>query len=103
MGNKQTIEIHDVEKKIYTEEQQKLFERFLNNPFTQFDKNDKKIKVAIPLKYGCTHVYPMVNEYLLIKSFDVDVIGDEVFFSTLKEAVEIADKGKENLKQLFLN
>jgi hypothetical protein len=103
MGNKQTIEISKVEKKKYTDEQQQLFDRFTNNPFIVFDKDDKKIKVVIPLKYGCTHVYPIVNEYVLVKSFDVDVIGDEVFFLTLKEAVEIAERGKENLKQLFLS
>jgi len=102
MGNKQTTEICQVEKKKYTDEQQQIFDRFMNNPFIVFDKNDKKIKVVIPLKYGCSHVYPIVNEYVLVKSFDVDVIGDEVFFSTLKEAVEMAEKGKENLKQLFL-
>lgn len=101
MGNKQTTEIVNPQHQ-YTEEQQQLFDKFLNNPFLTFDKDDKKIKVIIPLKYGCTHVYPIVNECLLVKSFEVGVIGTEDFFSTLKEAIEIAEKGKENLKQLFL-
>ena len=103
MGNKQTTEICQVEKKKYTDEQQKIFDRFMNNPFIVFDEDDNKIKVVLPLKYGCTHVYPIVNKYILVKSFDVEVIGDEVFFSTLKEALETAERGKENLKQLFLN
>lgn len=102
MGNKQTNEIVDP-KQEYTEEQQQLFDRFLNNHFVIFDRNDKKIKVIIPLKYGCCHSFPIVNECLLIKSFEVGVIGTEDFFSTLKEAVEMAEKGKENLKQLFLS
>lgn len=103
MGNKQTTEIHDTKKKKFTEEQQKLFDRFMNNPFIEFDKNEKKIQIVIPIKYGCNHVYPIVNEYLLIKSFDVvEPYEDEDFFLILSEATEIADRGKENLKQLFL-
>lgn len=102
MGNKQTTEIVNPEQQ-YTEEQQQLFNRFLHNPFVMFDKNEKKIKVIIPLKYGCGHVFPIVNECLLVKSYEVGVIGTEDFFSTLKEAVEMAERGKENLKQLFLS
>lgn len=92
MGNKQTTEICQVEKKKYTDEQQQIFNRYMKNPFVLIDKDETKIRVVIPI----------ADKYMVVKLFDVDVIGDEIFFSTLKEAIETAEKGKENLKQLFL-
>ena len=112
MGNKQTTKydeldesnknITDKSNKNFTDEQKELFDRFMKNPFVEFDRADKKIKVVIPLNYGCPHIISDPNIFLLIKSFDVnEPYNNEDFFSVLKEALEMADRGKEKLKQLF--
>jgi hypothetical protein len=103
MGNKQPTKFDKLDEldesnksnKNFTDEQKELLDRYVKNPFVVFDKDDKKIKVVIPINYD-----PIT--FLLIKSFDVNYPYDnEDFFSVLKEALEMADRGKEKLKQLF--